>query len=296
MARHSWDCLDCASAAPASARHRSPAPSSMDDTPPVIRVQHLVKKFGDVTAVDDVSFDVRRAEIFAFLGPNGAGKTTTIRMLTTLLHPTSGTLELDGLDPTTRRNEVRQRIGVVFQDPSLDQDLTAWENMDIHGVLYGVPRRERHERAARLLELFELADRKGSLVKTFSGGMRRRLEIARGLLHTPRVLFLDEPTLGLDPQSRNQMWTHVQNLNQSDGVTVFLTTHYMDEADRVAHRIAVIDHGRIVAIGSPAELKARTNSDSLEQAFLALTGTAIREEVVGASDRMREAGRMWRRR
>jgi ABC-2 type transport system ATP-binding protein len=268
----------------------------MDDTSPVIRVQHLVKKFGDVTAVDDVSFDVRRAEIFAFLGPNGAGKTTTIRMLTTLLQPTSGSLELDGLDPTSRRNEVRQRIGVVFQDPSLDQDLTAWENMDIHGVLYGVPRRERHERAARLLELFELADRKGSLVKTFSGGMRRRLEIARGLLHTPRVLFLDEPTLGLDPQSRNQMWTHVQNLNQSDGVTVFLTTHYMDEADRVAHRIAVIDHGRIVAIGSPAELKARTSTESLEQAFLALTGTAIREESVGAADRMREAGRMWRRR
>jgi len=268
----------------------------MDDTAPIIRVQNLVKKFGDVTAVDDVSFDVRRAEIFAFLGPNGAGKTTTIRMLTTLLHPTSGSLELDGLDPTSRRNEVRQRIGVVFQDPSLDQDLTAWENMDIHGVLYGVPRRERHERAEKLLELFELADRKKSLVKTFSGGMRRRLEIARGLLHTPRVLFLDEPTLGLDPQSRNQMWTHVQNLNQSDGVTVFLTTHYMDEADRVAHRIAVIDHGRIVAIGSPAELKTRTNSESLEQAFLALTGSAIREESVGAADRMREAARMWRRR
>ena len=268
----------------------------MDDTAPIIRVQHLVKKFGDVTAVDDVSFDVRRAEIFAFLGPNGAGKTTTIRMLTTLLHPTSGTLELDGLDPTSHRNDVRQRIGVVFQDPSLDQDLTAWENMDIHGVLYGVPRRERHERAGRLLELFELADRKSSLVKTFSGGMRRRLEIARGLLHTPRVLFLDEPTLGLDPQSRNQMWTHVQNLNKSDGVTVFLTTHYMDEADRVAHRIAVIDHGRIVAIGSPAELKERTNSESLEQAFLALTGSAIREESVGAADRMREAARMWRRR
>jgi ABC-2 type transport system ATP-binding protein len=267
----------------------------MDDSPPVIRVQHLVKQFGDFTAVDDVSFDVRRGEIFAFLGPNGAGKTTTIRMLTTLLQPTSGTLELDGLDPTTRRTDVRQRIGVVFQDPSLDQDLTAWENMDIHGVLYGVPRRERHERASRLLDLFELGDRKGTVVKNFSGGMRRRLEIARGLLHTPRVLFLDEPTLGLDPQSRNQMWTHVQNLNQTDGVTVFLTTHYMDEADRVAHRIAVIDHGRIVAIGSPAELKSRTNSDSLEQAFLALTGTAIREESVGAVDRMREAGRMWRR-
>jgi ABC-2 type transport system ATP-binding protein len=144
--------------------------------------------------------------------------------------------------------------------------------------------------------LFELADRRASLVKTFSGGMRRRLEIARGLLHTPRVLFLDEPTLGLDPQSRNQMWTHVRALNESDGVTVFLTTHYMDEADRVAHRIAVIDHGRIVAIGSPAELKARTGSESLEQAFLALTGTAIRDESAGAVDRMREAGRMWGRR
>jgi ABC-2 type transport system ATP-binding protein len=268
----------------------------MEDTPPVIRVEHLVKQFGDVVAVNDVSFDVRRGEIFAFLGPNGAGKTTTIRMLTTLLPPTAGMLELDGLDPVHQQNAVRQRIGVVFQDPSLDQDLTAWENLDIHGVLYGVPRSERHERAQRLLELFELGDRRNSLVKTFSGGMRRRLEIARGLLHTPRVLFLDEPTLGLDPQSRNQMWTHVQNLNKSDGVTVFLTTHYMDEADRVAHRIAVIDHGRIVAIGSPAELKQRTNSESLEQAFLTLTGSAIRDESVGASDRMRDAARMWRRR
>jgi ABC-2 type transport system ATP-binding protein len=266
----------------------------MDDTP-VIRVEHLVKKFGDVVAVNDVSFDVKRGEIFAFLGPNGAGKTTTIRMLTTLLAPTSGTLQLDGLDPQTHRNEVRQRIGVVFQDPSLDGDLTAWENMEIHGVFYGVPRRERRERAERLLTIFELADRRGSLVKTFSGGMRRRLEIARGLLHTPRVLFLDEPTLGLDPQSRNQMWTHVQNLNQTEGVTVFLTTHYMDEADRVAQRIAVIDHGRIVAIGSSAELKERTNTSSLEEAFLALTGTAIRDETASAADQMRQVGRMWRR-
>ena len=268
--------------------------SFMDDAP-VIRVEHLVKRFGDVVAVNDVSFDVKRGEVFAFLGPNGAGKTTTIRMLTTLLAPTSGTLQLDGLDPQTHRNEVRQRIGVVFQDPSLDGDLTAWENMEIHGVFYGVPRRERRERAERLLTIFELADRRGSLVKTFSGGMRRRLEIARGLLHTPRVLFLDEPTLGLDPQSRNQMWTHVQKLNQTEGVTVFLTTHYMDEADRVAQRIAVIDHGRIVAIGSSAELKERTNTSSLEEAFLALTGTAIRDETASSADQMRQVGRMWRR-
>ena len=216
----------------------------------MIRVQNLTKRFGDVVAVDDISFDVHRGEIFAFLGPNGAGKTTTIKMLTTLLKPTQGSLELDGLDPTVQRDEVRKRFGVVFQDPSLDQDLTAWENMEIHGVLYGVPRKERNERTTTLLQLFELWERRDALVKTFSGGMRRRLEIARGLLHTPKVLFLDEPTLGLDPQSRNQMWKHVKALNETDQVTVFLTTHYMDEADRVAHRIAVIDHGHVVAIGS----------------------------------------------
>ena len=243
--------------------------------------------------MDDVSFEVERGEVFAFLGPNGAGKTTTIKMLTTLLRPTSGRVELDGLDPTVRRDEVRKRFGVVFQDPSLDQELTAWENMEIHGVLYGVPRRDRRERAEGLLKLFELWERRDSLVKTFSGGMRRRLEIARGLLHTPKVLFLDEPTLGLDPQSRNQMWTHVKKLNESDRVTVFLTTHYMDEAERVADRIAVIDHGRIVATGSPAELKERTNTDSLEGAFLALTGTTIRDETANSADAMRQMARMW---
>ena len=180
----------------------------------MIRVQHLVKKFGDFTAVDNISFEVARGEIFAFLGPNGAGKTTTIKMLTTLLAPTSGTLEIDGLNPTRQQHEVRTRFGIVFQDPSLDQDLTAWENMDLHGVLYHVPRNVRRERAESLLKLFELWDRKDSPVKTFSGGMKRRLEIARGFLHTPKILFLDEPTLGLDPQSRNQLWTHVQHLNE----------------------------------------------------------------------------------
>ncbi len=261
----------------------------------MIRVQQLTKKFGDITAVDQVSFDVARGEIFAFLGPNGAGKTTTIKMLTTLLPPTSGTLEIDGLDPAKAQHEVRKRFGIVFQDPSLDQDLTAFENMDLHGALYHVPRKVRRERSELLMRMFELWDRKDSLVKQFSGGMKRRLEIARGFLHTPKILFLDEPTLGLDPQSRNQLWTHVKNLNQSEGVTVFLTTHYMDEADRVAQRIAVIDHGKIVAIGSPSELKAQTAKESLEDAFLALTGTAIREESAGSAEQMRQVARMWRR-
>ncbi len=261
----------------------------------MIHVQNLVKTFGDVRAVDGVSFEVRAGEIFAFLGPNGAGKTTTIQMLTTLLRPTSGTIALDGLDPAKRPLDARRRFGIVFQDPSLDHELTAYENMDLHGVLYHVPRKVRAARIQSLLTLFELWDRKDARVKTFSGGMRRRLEIARGLLHTPKILFLDEPTLGLDPQSRNQLWTHVRHLNETERVTVFLTTHYMDEAERVAHRIAVIDHGRIVAQGTPAELKRQTNTDSLEAAFLALTGTSIRDESADAADRMRQVARMWRR-
>jgi ABC-2 type transport system ATP-binding protein len=261
----------------------------------MIRVQNLTKRFGDFVAVNDISFEVAAGEIFAFLGPNGAGKTTTIRMLTTLLSPTSGTLEVDGLNPAQKKNEVRQRFGIVFQDPSLDQDLSARENMDLHGVLYHVPRKLRHERTETLLRAFELWERRDEAVKLFSGGMRRRLEIARGLLHTPKILFLDEPTLGLDPQTRNQLWTHVRTLNQTEGVTVFLTTHYMDEADRVASRIAVIDHGTIVATGSPAQLKEQTGKASLEEAFLALTGAAIRDESVGAADRMRHVARMWSR-
>jgi ABC-2 type transport system ATP-binding protein len=261
----------------------------------MIEVRNLSKTFGTVHAVIDLSFDVKAGEIFAFLGPNGAGKTTTIKMLTTLLRPTTGTMTLDGLDPVTRQNEARQRFGIVFQDPSLDADLTAWENMQIHGVLYHVPRAARLARAEALLKLFELWDRKDSQVKQFSGGMKRRLEIARGFLHTPKILFLDEPTLGLDPQSRNQLWTHVKHLNQTEGVTVFLTTHYMEEADRVAHRVGVIDHGRLVAQGSSQELRDQTSTDSLEQAFLALTGTSIRDEKGGSADQMRQFVQMWRR-
>lgn len=261
----------------------------------MIKVEHLIKTFGNVSAVDDVSFEVSAGEIFAFLGPNGAGKTTTIKMLTTLLRPTSGKIEIDGLDPATQSHGVRKRFGIVFQDPSLDQELTAFENMDLHGVLYHVPRKVRHERTEMLLKLFELWERRNSYVKEFSGGMKRRLEIARGFLHTPKILFLDEPTLGLDPQSRNQLWTHVKNLNKTEGVTVFLTTHYMDEAERVADRLAIIDHGKIVAQGSPDELKEQTETDSLEGAFLALTGSSIRDEMADSADQIRQMAKMWRK-
>jgi ABC-2 type transport system ATP-binding protein len=261
----------------------------------MILVENLVKTYGDIRAVDDISFHVRRGEIFAFLGPNGAGKTTTIKMLTTLLRPTSGKVRIDGLDPATHQNDVRKRFGIVFQDASLDDELTAQENMDLHGALYGVPRKLRDERTEMLLRLFELFDRRNDQVKQFSGGMRRRLEIARGLLHTPSIIFLDEPTLGLDPQTRNQLWTHVKKLNEEESVTVFLTTHYMEEAERVAQRIAVVDHGKIVAAGTSAELKNQTGTETLEQAFLALTGSSIREEGADAAAGMRNMARMFRR-
>ena len=261
----------------------------------MIRVENLVKTFGQLRAVDGVSFHVRPGEVFAFLGPNGAGKTTTIQMLTTLRRPDGGTVRIDGLDPVASPLEARRRFGIVFQDPSLDNELTAAENMNLHGVLYHVPRKVRAERIELLLTLFELWDRRDSPVKQFSGGMRRRLEIARGLLHTPRILFLDEPTLGLDPQTRNQLWTHVRHLNETEGMTVFLTTHYMDEADRAAQRIAIIDHGKIVAQGSSLELRQQTGTDSLEGAFLKLTGTTIRDERGDPAEMMRQMAKMWRR-
>lgn len=261
----------------------------------MISVQNLTKRFGDFPAVQDVSFNVKKGEVFAFLGPNGAGKSTTIKMLTTLLTPTGGSVAIDGLDPAKHPNQVRKRIGIVFQDPSLDTELTAYENIEFHGVLYHVPKRVRRERIARLLEIFGLWERRDSFVKEFSGGMRRRLEIARCLLHTPKIIFLDEPTLGLDPQTRHQLWAQVRQLNREEQVTVFLTTHYMDEAERVADRIAIIDHGKIVAEGTASELKASTGAESLEQAFLSLTGSAIREEEVSSADRMRNMARMFRR-
>ncbi len=259
----------------------------------IIQVTRLVKQFGDVAAVNDISFEVKKGEIFAFLGPNGAGKSTTIKMLTTILTPTSGDIRLNGHDAARDPDAVRRSFGIVFQDPSLDDELTAYENMEFHGVLYGVPKPVRRERIRQLLEFVELWDRRDSLVKEFSGGMKRRLEIARGLLHHPAVIFLDEPTLGLDPQTRNHMWSYLQNLNKEEGITVFFTTHYMEEAERIAQRIAIIDHGHIIASGSAAELRAQTKKDSLEDAFLELTGKVIREEDVSAVDRLRNRAKMW---
>ena len=253
----------------------------------IIEVENLVKKFDDFTAVDNISFNVQKGEIFAFLGPNGAGKTTTIKMLTTLLKPTSGGIKMVSFNALERPDKTRSSFGIVFQDPSLDSELTAYENMEFHGVLYAVPRTERKEKIEQLLKFVELWERKDDLVKHFSGGMQRRLEIARGFLHHPEIIFLDEPTLGLDPQTRNHIWEYIKNLNQKEGVTVFFTTHYMEEAEQMANRIAIIDHGKITAQGSPNELKEQYKANSLEEAFLTITGKSIREEDARPVDRMR---------
>ena len=263
---------------------------------PMIEAKDVVRKFGDFTAVDGVDFDVAAGESFGFLGPNGAGKTTTIKMLTTLLKPTSGRILMDGADPATEQDKVRKSFGIVFQDPSLDDELTAWENLEFHGVLYDVAKPLRRARIEELLVLVELHDRRNDLVKTFSGGMKRRLEIARGLLHHPKILFLDEPTLGLDPQTRNHMWDYAKKLAASEGITVFFTSHYMEEAERAAHRVAIIDHGKIIASGSAQALKERTKTASLEDAFLALTGKQIRDESASSTDRFRTHARAWGRR
>jgi ABC-2 type transport system ATP-binding protein len=260
----------------------------------MIDVTNLTKRFNTLTAVDNISFSVSKGEIFAFLGPNGAGKTTTIKMVTTLLRPTSGKILLNGNDVLQNPKEARRSFGIVFQDPSLDDELTAYENMEFHAVLYKVPKDVRKIRIEQLLTFVELWDRKNDLVKNFSGGMKRRLEIARGLIHHPKILFLDEPTLGLDPQTRTHIWAYIKDLNEKEEMTIFFTTHYMDEAEKVAQRIAIIDHGRIITQGTPNELKESTKTNSLEDAFLKLTGTPIREEEVNSSDRMR-LGRRIRR-
>jgi ABC-2 type transport system ATP-binding protein len=226
-------------------------------------VRALEKRYGDVRAVDGIDFDVAPGEVFGFLGPNGAGKSTTIKMLCTLVKPTSGSATVAGFDVVSERDRVRRNIGLVFQDPTLDTYLTAEQNLRFHAELYGVPRQLLSGRMDQVLDMVGLSDRRGSLVRTFSGGMRRRLEIARGLLHSPRVLFLDEPTVGLDPQTRASIWSYIGELRRAEDITIFMTTHYMDEAE-YCDRIAIIDNGKIVVVDTPEALKASVGKDRVE--------------------------------
>ncbi len=262
----------------------------------IIKVDKLVKKYKDFEAVKEITFDVQKGEIFAFLGPNGAGKSTTIKVLVTLLEPNGGKVLVNGHDPATEKDAVRKSFGIVFQDPSLDDELTALENMEYHAILFKVPKDVKKKRIEEMLRFVELWDRRNDLVKNFSGGMKRRLEVARGLLHHPKILFLDEPTLGLDPQTRNHIWNFIKDINQKEQMTVFFTTHYMEEAEKVAQRVAIIDYGKIIAVGTPEQLKDQTKATSLEEAFLNLTGRKIRDEDVSNLDHLRRMSRMWGRR
>ncbi len=253
----------------------------------IISVNNVTKKFKNFTAVDNISFNVKKGEIFAFLGPNGAGKSTTIKMLTTLLHQDLGTIEINGYDTTKQQTEVRKSFGIVFQDTSLDTELTAYENMDFHATLYNINKKKKKKIILELLDFVGLLDRKDSIVKTFSGGMKRRLEIARGLIHEPKILFLDEPTLGLDIQTRHFLWKHLDNIKKTTNMTVFMTTHYLDEAEQIADKIAVIDGGKIIANGTVKELMLLTKTNSLEDAYLKLTGDDIRKEKGSSRDMMK---------
>jgi ABC-2 type transport system ATP-binding protein len=226
----------------------------------IIQVENLVKRFGTLVAVNNINFSVAPGEIFGFLGPNGAGKTTTINILCTLAKPTAGRAIISGYDVVRQRSQVRHSIGLVFQDPSLDERLSGWQNLRFHALVYNVPASIREKRIKEMLTMVELWDKRHSEVRTYSGGMKRRLEIARGLLHHPEVLFLDEPTLGLDPQTRNRIWEYILELRQREGTTIFLTTHYMDEAEK-ADRIAIIDYGKLVAIDTPEALKKLVGKD-----------------------------------
>ncbi|MFC5184106.1 ATP-binding cassette domain-containing protein [Actinomadura harenae] len=234
-----------------------------EDGAPAVEVAGLVRRFGSVEAVRGIEFAVRPGEIFGFLGPNGAGKSTTINMLCTLLRPTEGSARVAGFDVVRERDEVRRNIGLVFQDPTLDGYLSGEQNLRFHAELYGVPRAVLPERMRRVLEMVGLWDKRGDRVQTYSGGMKRRLEIARGLLHSPRVLFLDEPTVGLDPQTRSSIWDYIRDLRATEQITIFMTTHYMDEAE-YCDRIAIMDSGRIVALDTPERLKAGVGKDRVQ--------------------------------
>jgi ABC-2 type transport system ATP-binding protein len=244
----------------------------------IIEIKNLTKKFKNLKAIDNISFEVKRGEFFAFLGPNGAGKSTTIKILTTLLSPTSGSIYINGFNILEEKNKVRESFGIVFQDQSLDVELTAYENMHFHAVLYKIPKPERKQKIKELLEMVELWDNRNKIVKKYSGGMKRRLEIARGLLHHPKILFLDEPTLGLDPQTRRHIWSYISKLNKKENITIFFSTHYMDEVEKIADRVAIIDSGKIVSQGTVAEILKKQESTNLEEAFINLTGKNIREE------------------
>lgn len=229
----------------------------------IIEINNLKKSYGDFQAVKDVSFSVKKGEIFGFLGPNGAGKSTTINMLSTMIKPSSGDASINGFNVSKERDKVRESIGIIFQENTLDEKLTAYENLMLHCKLYGLEKSVREERINEVLDMVELSDKKENLVKTFSGGMKRRLEIARGLLHYPKVIFLDEPTVGLDPQTRDHIWSYILKLKEREGITVFLTTHYMDEAE-FCDRIAIIDDGRIIALETPESLKNSLGGDIME--------------------------------
>lgn len=229
----------------------------------MIEVRNLHKKYKDHHAVKNISFDVKKGEIFGFLGPNGAGKSTTIHMICTMLAPTSGSIMINGYDAVKQKNKVRESIGIIFQENTLDEKLTAWENLMLHCKFYKVPKSERKTRIQEVLEIVDLVQEKNKRVETFSGGMKRRLEIARGLLHYPKVLFLDEPTVGLDPQTRAHIWEYILRLKEKQGITMFLTTHYLDEAE-ISDRIGIMDKGEIITINSPAALKKEIGGDIIE--------------------------------
>ena len=248
-----------------------------------IETKKLTKKFNGLKAVDSVSLKIEEGELFGLLGPNGAGKTTFISMLATIKKPTLGSAKLCGYDIVKDQDNVRRSIGIVFQDPSLDDELYGTENLDLHARLYHINRSEKKDRIKQVLELMGLTQKAGMQVKTYSGGMKRRLEIARGLMHKPRVLFLDEPTLGLDPQTRRNIWNFIKKLKK-EGVTIILTTHYMEEADYLCDRVAIIDHGRIIALDTPKKLKKKKKARTLEDVFLKYTGTSIRDEQASSRD------------
>jgi ABC-2 type transport system ATP-binding protein len=252
----------------------------------IIELDSLTKRFGSLVAVDSVSLRINEGEIFGLLGPNGAGKTTTISILVTMKKPTSGSASVNGFDVVREADGVRRSIGIVFQDPSLDEELTAFENLELHAAMYGMERRERKDRILEVMRTVELEDRLHDIVKTFSGGMRRRLEIARGLIHYPKILFLDEPTIGLDPQTRKHVWDYIKKLKEEHGITIVMTTHYMEEADSLCDRIAIIDHGKIIALDTSDALKDSLGGDII---IVKTPDAAKLESAVASLDGVKKA-------